>query len=58
MTANEYRQAIKELGMTQRRAAKALLIGERTSRRYAKEGLSEKASIRVRAQLAALKGEK
>ena len=38
MTANEYREALAALGMTQVGAAKVLGIGERTSRRFALDG--------------------
>lgn len=38
MNADQYRAAIRKLGMTQRGAAKFLSIGERTSRRFAADG--------------------
>lgn len=41
MTPDEYRSAIAELGLTQIKAAMALGIGKRTSRRYAKIGAPE-----------------
>lgn len=38
MTPTEYRQAIQALGLSQVRAAHALGVNERTSRRWARDG--------------------
>lgn len=51
MTSNQYRAGIAALGLSQVGAAKALGIGERTSRRYASEGVPEKISPYIKQQL-------
>lgn len=53
MTPDQYRQALADIGLSQRRAAKLLGINERTSRRYAERGVPGFASERVRQALAA-----
>lgn len=40
MTAQEYRAALARLGINQTEAAKLLQISDRTSRNYARHGLS------------------
>lgn len=53
MSPTDYRQALTALGLTQVGAAKALGFGERTSRRYAAQGVPEKHSAWVREKLSA-----
>lgn len=47
MTANEYRQAIADLGLSQIKAAKVIGVTDRTSRRWAKSGAPEYAAQRL-----------
>lgn len=51
MTANEYRAAILALGLSQVKAGEALEISERTSRRYARDGIPAYAINRIRRRL-------
>lgn len=51
MTSEQYRQALTALGLTQVGAAQALGFGERTSRRYAAQGVPEKHSAWLREKL-------
>lgn len=52
MTRDEYRAGILALGLNQTTAAKALGFGERTSRRYAAQGVPEKHSAWVQNKMA------
>ena len=52
MTNTEYRTAIAALGLSQVGAAVAIGVTERTSRRYAAQGVPEKHSAWVRDKLA------
>lgn len=51
MTTDEYRTAIAALGLSQVGAAKVLGIHERTSRRYALQGVPEKHAAWLRDKL-------
>ncbi len=51
MTPTEYRKAIADLGLSQRGAARAMFLSERTSRRYALKGVPSQVEARVRMQL-------
>jgi hypothetical protein len=55
LTNAEYRAEIAALGLTQVGAAKALGIGERTSRRYAAKGVPERLSPYIAGKLAGLR---
>lgn len=55
MTNEEYRAEIAALGLSQVGAAKVLGIGERTSRRYASQGVPERLSPYIAGKLADLK---
>lgn len=48
MTANQYRAVLNRLGLTQAAAATLLQIGERTARRWAREGVEGTAVIVLR----------
>lgn len=53
MTPNQYRAAIKKLGLSQLAAGRLLDIGARTSRRWATDGgIPEAAAILLRLALA------
>jgi hypothetical protein len=52
MTANQYRAALDRLGLTQVGAARLFRIGERTSRRWADEGVTGTAEILIGLMLA------
>lgn len=58
MTPDQFRAELTALNLTQRAAAKALGINERTARRYATQGVSETAAMRVRLHLQALRAAK
>jgi hypothetical protein len=48
MTAEEYRNALRELGMSQLSAALAFCVSLRTSQNWAAEGVSGPAAIGIR----------
>jgi predicted RecB family nuclease len=48
MTAAQYRAILSRLSLSQAGAAKLLQIGERTAKRWAKEGVAGPASILLR----------
>lgn len=52
MTANQYRAALAKLELTQVGAARLLGVGERTSRRWAEEGVTGSAAILLRLMVA------
>lgn len=52
MTANQYRAALDKLGLTQVGAARLLGVADRTSRRWAEEGVDGTAAILLRLMLA------
>lgn len=52
LTANQYRAALKKLGLSQRGAARLLGVDERTSRKWAENGVSGTATILLRLMLA------
>jgi len=58
MTANEYRAAILALDLSQVKAGEALEISERTSRRYARDGVPAYAIPRITRRLKRLADEK
>lgn len=51
MTRDEYRALIAEAGLSQRQAAKAIGVNERTSRRYAIKGVPDVSDEMVHAGL-------
>jgi hypothetical protein len=52
LTANQYRAALAKLELTQVGAARLLGVGERTSRRWAEEGVTGSAAILLRLMVA------
>lgn len=52
MTANQYRAALRCLGLTQAKTARLFRIGQRTSRRWAEKGVEGTAVILLRLLLA------
>lgn len=52
MTANQYRAALARLGLSQVGAARLFGVGERTSRRWAEEGVTGPAELLLRLMLA------
>jgi hypothetical protein len=48
MTAAQYRSALAQLGLTPTAAARLLGIDERTSRRYARQGVRGPADLLIR----------
>jgi hypothetical protein len=48
MTANQFRAALKSLGLTQAGASGLFRVDERTGRRWAEQGLSGPAAILMR----------
>lgn len=51
MTANQYRAALEKLDLSQVGAAKLFGVGERTSRRWAEEGVTGTAEIVLKLML-------
>jgi hypothetical protein len=54
MTGPQYRAALETLGQTQVGAARLFKIGERTSRRWAEEGVTGTAETLIKLMLAGL----
>lgn len=52
MTANQYRAALARLDLSQVGAARLFGVGERTSRRWAEEGVTGPAELLLRLMLA------